>query len=143
MWNLTSYDIRQIKGRLQARRARIDAKYAAGSKALDAEFAELETLERVTASVALKYRAEDSADTSEENSAKAGEDGTPIEAEVVSESQSVTAPSDGGGGPELKIGSRWRLPLRERPSVSAPEQDGPVGQRPHRACETIINATAW
>ncbi len=119
MWNLTSYDIHQIIGQLQARRARIDAKYAEDSKALDAEFAELETLERVAASVALKYRPE--ADISEENWAKAGEDGTPIEAEDLSEGQPVTAPADGGGGADLKMASRWRLALRDRPSVSAPE----------------------
>ena len=65
MWNLTYYDICRIKGQLQARRARIDAKYAEDSKALDVEFAELETLERVAASVALKYRADDAAETSE------------------------------------------------------------------------------
>ena len=121
MWNLTSYDIHQIVGQLQARRARIDAKYAEDSKALDAEFAELETLERVAASVALKYRPDDAADISEENSAKAGEDGTPIEAEDLSEGQPVTAPADGGGGADLKMASRWRLALRDRPSVSAPE----------------------
>ena len=120
-WNLTSYDIHQIIGRLQARRARIDAKYAEDSKALDAEFAELETLERVAASVALKYRPDDAADTSEENSAKAGEDGTPIEAEDVSEGQPLTAPADHSGGADLKTGSRWRLTLRDRPSVAAPE----------------------
>jgi hypothetical protein len=120
-WNLTSYDIHQIIGRLQARRARIDAKYVEDSKALDAEFAELETLERVAASVALKYRPEEAADTSEENSAKPGEDGTPIEAEVGSEGQPVTAPADHGSGADLKTASRWRLALRDRPSASAPE----------------------
>ena len=92
MWNLTSHDIHQIKGQLQARRARLDAKYAEDNKALEGEFAELETLERVAASVALKYRPDDSADASEETSAKAGEDSTSKEAEVVSEAQPVTLP---------------------------------------------------
>ncbi len=121
MWNLTSYDIHQIIGQLQARRARIDAKYAEDSKALDAEFAELETLERVAASVALKYRPDDVADTSEENSAKAGGDRTLIEAEIVSEAQPETAPADAGGDADLRMASRWRLALRDRPSVAAPE----------------------
>jgi len=119
MWNLTSYDIHQIIGRLQARRARIDAKYAEDSKALDAEFAELETLERVAASVALKYRPDDVADTSEENSAKAGGDRTLIEAEIVSEAQPETAPADRGDAADPRTVSRWRLALRDRPS--APE----------------------
>ncbi len=121
MWNLTSYDIHQIIGQLQARRARIDAKYVEDSKALDAEFAELETLERVAASVALKYRPDEAADTSEENSAKAEEDGTPIEAEDLSEGQPVTIPADHGDGADLRAASRWRLALRDRPSVAAPE----------------------
>ena len=56
MWNLTSHDINRIKGQLQARKARIDAKYAEETKALDADFADLETLERVAAVLALKYK---------------------------------------------------------------------------------------
>jgi hypothetical protein len=113
MWNLTSFDIRRIKGQLQARRARIDAKYAEDCKALDAEFDELDTLERVAASVALKYRADDAPETSEEDSAKAGENGAAAEAYVMPEAQAVAAPADNGGGLEPKIASRWRLALRE------------------------------
>ena len=120
MWNLTSYDIHQIKGQLQARRARIDAKYAEDCKTLDGEFAELETLERVAASVALRYRPEGAANPPEENSAPVVEDEAPIDAEIMSEAQPVAAPAD-GGGPDLKTASRWRLALRDRPSVSAPE----------------------
>ena len=41
MWNLTSYDVNRIKGQLQARRARIDAKYAEETKALDADVADV------------------------------------------------------------------------------------------------------
>ena len=59
MWNLTSYDINRIKGQLQARKARIDARYAEDTKALDADFADLETLERVAAGLALKYKADE------------------------------------------------------------------------------------
>jgi hypothetical protein len=110
MWNLTYYDICRIKGQLQARRVRIDAKYAEDSKALDVEFAELETLERVAASVALKYRAEDAPETSEKNSAETAEDGAPAEANVIPEGQAGTADN---GGPEPKTGSRWRLALRD------------------------------
>jgi hypothetical protein len=122
MWNLTSYDIHRIIGQLQARRARIDAKYAEESKALDAEFTELETLERVAASVALKY--DDAANTSEENSATAGEEFTPVEVEVESETEPVTAPADHCGGADVKTASRWRLALCERPSTFAPEYGG-------------------
>ena len=116
MWNLTSYDLHRIKGQLQARRARIDAKYTEDSKALDAEFAELETLERIAAAVALKYQPDDTADPSEENSSKTGEDNTPIESEVVAETQPLMAAADGGNGTDPKTASRWRLALRDRPS---------------------------
>jgi len=68
MWNLTSYDINRIKGQLQARKARIDARYAEDTKALDADFADLETLERVAAGLALKYKADEPADAAEESS---------------------------------------------------------------------------
>src|SRR5262249_47252223 len=77
IWDLTSDDINRIKGQLQAHRVRIDAKYAEDSKMLDDEFAELETLERLAASVALKYRADNAPEYSEENSVKAGENGPP------------------------------------------------------------------
>jgi hypothetical protein len=113
IWDLTSYDINRIKGQLQTRRVRIDAKYAEDSKALDDEFAELETLERLAASVALKYRADDAPERSEENSAKIGENGPPDEADVMPEAQALTVPADNGGDPEPKATSRWRLALRE------------------------------
>ena len=64
MWNLTSYDVNRIKGQLQARRARIDAKYAEETKGLDADFADLDTLERVAAGLSLKYKSGDAADPS-------------------------------------------------------------------------------
>ena len=112
MWNLTSLDIERIKGQLQARRARIDAKYAEDSKALDVEFAEVETLARVAASVALRYRAEDAPKTSEDDSVRAEQNGAPVEADVVLEAQAVTLLADGGGA-EPKTASRWRLALRE------------------------------
>jgi hypothetical protein len=116
MWNLTSYDLHRIKGQVQPRRARTDAKYAEECKALDAEFAELETLERVAAAAALKYRPDDTADPSEDNSSKAGEDNTPTESEVVAETQPLMAAVDGGNGTDPKTASRWRLALPDRPA---------------------------
>jgi len=111
-WDLTSYDINRIKGQLQARCVRIDAKYAEDSKTLNDEFAELETLERLAASVALKYRADDP-ERSEENSASTRENGPPADADVMPEAQTLTVPADYGGDPGPKAASRWRLALRE------------------------------
>ena len=120
MWNLTAYDVNRIKGQLQARRARIDAKYAEETKALDADFADLETLERVGAALALKYKSGDSADLSQETPENADEGSPPVENAVLPEPQPA-APLGDGSGPDAKLGSRWRLALRDRPVASEVE----------------------
>jgi hypothetical protein len=120
MWNLTSYDVNRIKGQLQARRARIDAKYAEETKALDADFADLDTLERVAAVLALKYKSGDPADTSQESSEGADDGGPPVETGAAPEPQPA-APSADGLGADAKLGSRWRLALRDCPAVSEAE----------------------
>ena len=120
MWNLTSYDINRIKGQLQARKARVDAKYAEETKALDADFADLETLERVAAVLALKYKADAPADAPEENAETTAEESTQSEAEASAEAQ-LAATSGEATGPDGKFGSRWRLALRDRPVASEAE----------------------
>lgn len=120
MWNLTSYEVNRIKGQLQARRARIDAKYAEETKALDADFADVETLERVAAALALKYKPDEPADASEESSENASEESPPIEADASPEAQPAATSGD-ANGPDPKFGSRWRLALRERPVGSEAE----------------------
>jgi hypothetical protein len=120
MWNLTTYDVNRIKGQLQARRARIDAKYTEETKALDADVADLDTLERVAAALALKYKSGDSADPSQE-SAENTDDGSPrVETAAPSEPQ-LAAISGDGASPDAKHGSRWRLALRDRPAASEAE----------------------
>ena len=120
MWNLTTYDVNRIKGQLQARRARIDAKYAEETKALDADFADVETLERVAASLALKYKSGDSPDLSQESPENAADDSPRVENATPSEPQLAVPPGD-GSGPDAKLGSRWRLALRDRPVASEVE----------------------
>lgn len=120
MWNLTSYDINRIKGQLQARKARIEAKYAEETKGLDADFADLETLERVAAVLALKYKADEAAAASEENSEPPADESPPIEAETAPEAQPAAAPGE-PNGPDAKFGSRWRLALRDRPATAEAE----------------------
>jgi uncharacterized membrane protein len=124
MWNLTSYDINRIKGQLQARRARIEAKYADETKALDADFADLETLERVAAGLALKYKADEPASAPEESSETTTDESSQIEAEAAPEAPAegqLAATSGEANGPDAKFGSRWRLALRDRPVVSEAE----------------------
>ena len=121
MWNLTSYDINRIKGQLQARKARIDARYAEETKALDTDFADLETLERVAAVLALKYKADEPAEAPEESSETAAtEESSPIEAEAVPEAPPAASSGEANGS-DAKFGSRWRLALRDRPVVSEAE----------------------
>ena len=120
MWNLTSLDVNRIKGQLQARRARIDAKYAEETKALDAEFAELDTLERVAAGIALKYKPDEAADPPEQSSDDAVQDNPRNEVAITQEMPAGLTAGD-GNGVEAKLGSRWRLALRDRPPVSEAE----------------------
>ena len=120
MWNLTSYDVNRIKGQLQARRARIDAKYAEETKALDGDFADLGTLERVAGGLALKYKSGDPADPAQESSENAGDAGPRTETAGVPEPQLAAASGDGSGA-DAKLGSRWRLALRDRPVASEAE----------------------
>jgi hypothetical protein len=120
MWNLTSYDVNRIKGQLQARRARIDAKYVEDTKALEADFADLETLERVAGAVSLKYKSDDSADPSLESSEAVDDGNSPTETGGMPEPQ-LAATSGDGAGADAKLGSRWRLALRDRPAASEAE----------------------
>ena len=122
MWNLTSFDVNRIKGQLQARRARIDAKYAEETKALDAEFAELGTLERVAAEIALKYKPNEAADAPERSPDDAAQDNPQNEVAIAQETPAGLTVGD-GNGVEVKLGSRWRLALRDRPAVSVSGQE--------------------
>ncbi len=122
MWNLTAYDVNRIKGQLQARRARIDAKYAEETKALDADVADVETLERVAAALAVKYQSDASADLSQESESPESVEGDSSQVETVAASEPQLAASSGdGSSPDPKLGSRWRLALRDRPVASEAE----------------------
>jgi hypothetical protein len=120
MWNLTSFDVNQIKGQLQARRARIDTKYAEETKALDAEFAELDTLERVAATIALKYKPDEATDAPERSPDGVAQDNPQNEVAIVQEPPAGLTAVDGNGA-EAKHGSRWRMALRDRPAGSEAE----------------------
>src|SRR6202048_2597853 len=120
MWNLTAYDVNRIKGQLQARRARIDAKYAEETKALDADFADVETLERVAASLALKYKSGDSPDLSQESPENPPQNRPRPETAPPPDPQ-LAATSGDGSSPDAKLGSRWRLAMRDRPVAAEAE----------------------
>ena len=105
MWNISSNDVEQAKESIRLRRAAAEARYEDETRALDAEFAAVETLERAASEFALSHQFD--------QMQAAPDDRAPAEAEI----------SDGG---EEKIPSRWRLHLGSRPS----DADGAIGNIP-------------
>jgi hypothetical protein len=61
MWHITSNNVQRAKERLQLRRAEIETRYAEEKKALDAEFAVIETLELAASEFMLKLNRENGA----------------------------------------------------------------------------------
>lgn len=127
MWNLSSDDVQHAKERISRHRAELEARYAEERKALDAEDAVVETLERSAAEFAQKYvvkpKAEEpaaavpppvaEAEPVPETAAPAGPDRIPV---------SVPAVETAAGHQDGKHGSRWRLHLGGRP-----DGEGQVG----------------
>jgi len=120
MWKLSLADVRRIKGQLEARRARIEAKYLEDTKALDAEFTDIETLERVAAAFANKYHESESADQ--------------IEAVNGAATEAVAAEPDPNGDPDAEAapdlpsagpsdGSKWRLRIRRNEAAALAEAE--------------------
>jgi hypothetical protein len=65
MWKITSNDVQRAKDQLQLRRAEIDTKYAEEKRALDAELAVIETLERAASDFMLRHGRENAEIASE------------------------------------------------------------------------------
>ncbi len=59
MWTINSNDVLRAKDRLLRRRTEIEARYADEQKTLDAEFAAIDTLERVAAEFAVRHVRDD------------------------------------------------------------------------------------
>lgn len=56
MWNLTLTDLDLAKEELKGRRAAIEARYTKDIQGVDADLAEIETLERVASAFTLKHK---------------------------------------------------------------------------------------
>ena len=69
MWNITSNSVQQAKDRLQLRRTDIETRYAEDKKALDAEFAAIELLERAASEFMLRHSRENGAAASDSDPA--------------------------------------------------------------------------
>ncbi|HZT88896.1 MAG TPA: hypothetical protein VFA12_13070 [Stellaceae bacterium] len=116
MWNITLTDINRVKGQLQARRAKIEAKYIEDTKTLDEDLAELETLERVASAFALKHHSAEGFDGAAEPEPAATEPAAPAAAAPEVPEPAV---AEAGNGIHGKLASRWRLHLDSRPAVEA------------------------
>jgi hypothetical protein len=134
MWTINSNDVEQAKDRLQRRRAEIETRYADEKKALDAEFAVIETLERVAPVFAVSCIREDpdnaAASPAGSDPPSAGE--APDGAENVETAPTPAQEAEPSVGDEasgtfdiLKPGSRWRLTRGNRLSNAEGATDGP------------------
>jgi hypothetical protein len=124
MWTITETDIEQAKGRLQLRRANIETRYAEETKALDAEFAAIATLERAATEFALRHGRKDASIASEAaaptDSPGDGEVGgareeTGLAGVLPTEIERRDGGDTAGGLDILKPGSRWRMYRSTRP----------------------------
>ena len=109
MWSITSTQLELAREELKGRRAAMEARYAKDIQGLDADLAEIETLERAAAAFALKHKTEDDE----------GMTTTETEAEPKSapEMLAVAAPGTDRAGRPAEA-SRWRLSLGDRSSTT-------------------------
>jgi hypothetical protein len=111
MWNLTPDALLRVKEELKGRRAAIQARYADEVKAIEADLEEIENLERVAYSFAVKH-------LNDEEQAAAAVEAQPVsepepEAEPVAALEPLAEESVAleDGGRESKGSSRWRMRL--------------------------------
>ena len=111
MWNITSNNVQRAKERLQLRRAEIETRYAEEKKALDAEFAVIETLERAASEFMLKLNRENGAIPSEPTAPTdpPGGDEQDNNVAIVAEPSQPAAPIDVPGGVNSAAASRGSL----------------------------------
>jgi hypothetical protein len=103
MWNITSNNVQRAKERLQLRRAEIETRYAEEKKALDVEFAVIETLERAASDFMLKLNRENGAIPLEPTAPTypPADDEHDSNAAMVAEASQPAAPIDMPGGDEI------------------------------------------
>jgi hypothetical protein len=103
MWNITSNNVQRAKERLQLRSAEIETRYAEEKKALEAEFAVIETLERAASEFMLKLNRENGAIPLEPTAPTdpPGGDEQDSNAAMVAETSQPAAPIDMLAGGEL------------------------------------------
>ncbi|HEV2302716.1 MAG TPA: hypothetical protein VGR91_14210 [Stellaceae bacterium] len=101
MWSLTSDDIRHARESASRRRTEIEERYSEELRALDAELADIEAMERLAGEFASKHLRADAA--------------APFEPDATPESSP-------GSAVEGRNGSRWRLHFGNPPGGEEPAQ---------------------
>src|SRR5271165_7481734 len=111
MWNLTSNDLELAREELKGRRAAVEARYTKDIQGLDADLAEIETLERIANAFALKHKTEGVGNITTPEAEPSPEP------KPVPEMLSPRAPGPDRVGKPGE-GSRWRLSLADRSGAS-------------------------
>jgi hypothetical protein len=112
MWSIKLEDIHRAKGQLQARRAKIEAKYLEDTKTLDADIAEIETFEHVASAFAAKHQSvaePEAAEAEAENDAA-----TDVDPVSLAQAGDTAASPEANNGAGARGASRWRLHLDPR-----------------------------
>jgi hypothetical protein len=121
MWNLTPDALLRVKEELKGRRAAIQARYADEVKAIEADLEEIENLERVAYSFAVKHLNDEEQAAAEADAAQVSEPEPEAEPVAVAalEPLAEDAVAAENGGRESKGSSRWRMRLGATEAESA------------------------
>jgi hypothetical protein len=111
MWNITSTELELAREELKGRRAAMEARYTKDIQGLDADLAEIETLERAAAAFALKHK------TEADNSAATTQGDAGMEAKSAPDMPAAAANAAERAGRPAEA-SRWRLSLGDRSSAT-------------------------
>jgi hypothetical protein len=111
MWSLTSDDVQRAKEHARQRRAEVEARYAEELKSIEAECAEIDTLERIAAEFSQRHNRP--APPAAELSEFAPNDAVlPAPAAEPAADGPIEEPPANGG--DRKLASRWRFQLAHR-----------------------------
>jgi hypothetical protein len=128
MWNITSNNVQRAKERLELRRTEIETRYAEEKKALDAEVAVIETLERAASEFMLKLNRENGAIPLEPTAPTDPPDGDEQDsnAAIVAEASQLAAPIDmpARGEPDSSLEGLAPPPAAESDQVGGSETGG-------------------
>jgi hypothetical protein len=120
MWNLNGSDIQKAKEQLEARRATLKAEYEEAVKRIDAELADIETVERVAVTFVSGHKGPDGSAKGDGKPEKAADHssafngGTEMTSSMDSEKSSENSSESHdkpAGNPGEQKGSRWRMRL--------------------------------